>query len=227
VLELSNSAPLAHAKEFTSLAQMCRTTGDIVDVWDKSQLDPGKRKWALGVRDIWNQHKAWEPFNRPGHWNMPCPLRVGLLGGWDLKPLRPTRLTRDEQYTHISLWCMWSAPLIIGCPLELLDDFTLQLLTNDEVLDLDQDPLGKQARQVEVNGQEFLVKDLEDGSKAVGLFNLTAAEATIKVRWSDLGIASRQRVRDLWQRRDLGLRDQDFEASVRPHGVVLIRVTHD
>ena len=76
------------------------------------------------------------PYNRPGHWNMPCPTRVGMLGGWDGKPLAPSRLTKDEQVTHISLWCLWSAPIIIGCPIDLLDDWTLALLTNDEMLDI-------------------------------------------------------------------------------------------
>ena len=225
VFELSNSAPRKQAEFFTRTGNLCRTAGDLVDVWDKSQLSEAHRKWALGVRDLWIEHKAWQPFNRPGHWNMPCPLRVGMLGGWDLKPLRPTRLTRDEQYSHVSLWCLWSAPLIIGAPLEMLDDFTLKLLTNDEVLEIDQDALGQQARQIEVEGSEILVKDLEDGSKAVGLFNVRSTEATVRVRWSDLAVQGRQKVRDLWQRQDCGLFDGQFEARVPPHGVKLVRVT--
>lgn len=224
VLELSNYASLKQAEAFTSIANMCRTTGDIVDVWDRSQLDPDKQKWAFGVRDIWNHHKLWEAFNRPGHWNMPCPLRVGVLGGWDLKPLRPTRLTPDEQYTHLSLWCLWSAPLIIGCPPERLDEFTLSLLTNDEVLELVQDPLGKQARQVAVGSHEILVKDLEDGSHAVGLFNVGPTAAEVRVPWSDLGLTGPQAVRDLWRQQDLGVFETRFAAQVASHGVVLIKV---
>lgn len=224
VLELSNSAPLAQGDAFTSIATMCRTAGDLVDVWDRSVLGPDQQKWALGVRDLWNEHKRWERFNRPGHWNMPCPLRVGMLGGWDLKPLRPTRLTRDEQFSHISLWCLWSAPMIIGCPIEMIDEFTYGLLTNDEVLDLDQDPLGKQARQVEVGGGEILVKDLEDGSKAVGLFNVGAAEAEVTASWKALGLEGPLSVRDLWQHKDLGVQATQFTAKIPSHGVVLIRV---
>jgi alpha-galactosidase len=224
VLELSNTTPLALAEDYTGIANMCRTTGDIVDVWDRMQLEPEKRGWAHGVRDIWKQHKSWRQFNRPGHWNMPCPLRVGLLGGWDLKPLRPTRLTPDEQYSHITLWCLWSAPLIIGCPPERLDEFTLSLLTNDEVLELDQDPLGRQARQIEVGDHEILIKDLEDGSKAVGLFNVGNAEDVVRVSWADVGIAGPQVVRDLWRQRDLGTHPNGFEARVPSHGVVLVRI---
>lgn len=224
VLEISNEAPLEQAAELTAIATMCRTTGDIVDVWDRKQLDAQKQTWAFGVRDIWNHHKLWAEFNRPGHWNMPCPLRVGMLGGWDLKPLRPTRLTPDEQYTHFTLWCMWSAPLIIGCPPERLDEFTLRLLTNDEVIDINQDPLGRQARQVEVGGHEILVKDLEDGSKAVGLFNVGSEPAEVRVAWTDLGLKGPQRVRDLWRQQDQGVQAEGFGAMVPSHGVVLIKI---
>lgn len=223
-LELSNSAPLAQAAFFTRTANLCRTAGDLVDVWDKSQLPAAQQKWALGVRDLWILHKEWEAYNRPGHWNMPCPLRVGLLGGWDLKPLAPTRLTPDEQYSHISLWCLWSAPMIIGCPIERLDEFTMSLLTNDEVLELNQDPLGRQAHQINVPGGEALTKELEDGTKAVGLFNVGDRETTVRIRWADLGIHGKQRIRDLWRQKDLGQFEDQFEAVVRSHGVVLVRV---
>lgn len=225
VYELSNSAPLADAAAYTEIATMCRTTGDIVDVWDRTQLDEGKQRWALGVRDIWLQHREWRAFSRPGHWNMPCPLRVGLLGGWDLQPLRPTRLTREEQFSHISLWCLWSAPLIIGCPPERLDAFTLGLLTNEEVLALDQDPLGIQAEEVEATGGEALVKPLADGSLAVGLFNVSDAPGRVTVSWTTLGLQGPQRTRNLWERADLGDVRDELAADVAPHGVTLMRLT--
>lgn len=225
VFELSNSAPLADAAAYTSIGNMTRTAGDLVDVWSKTQLDAGKQKWALGVRDLWLEHKKWEAFNRPGHWNMPCPLRVGMLGGWDSKPLRPSRLTVDEQFSHVSLWCLWSAPIIIGAPIDNLDAFTLSLLTNDEMIDLDQDPLGLQARDMEVGGGEVLVKRLEDGSVAVGLFNPGESPATVTVSWDDAGVRGKQRVRDLWRQKDLGVFDGVFTASDIPrHGVVVVRL---
>jgi alpha-galactosidase len=98
-------------------------------------------------------------------------LVVGWVG-WG-PSLHPTKLSADEQYTHISLWCMLSAPLLIGCDLERLDPFTLNLLTNDEVIALDQDPLGKQAFPKIIEGDiQVWVKDLEDGNDAFGIFNL-------------------------------------------------------
>ena len=225
VFELSNTAPFKDGGAYTAIGTMTRTDGDLVDVWVKTQLDADKQKWALGVRDLWLAHKKWEPYNRPGHWNMPCPLRVGLLGGWDNKPLRPSRLTVDEQFSHISLWCLWSAPIIIGAPLETLDPFTLSLLTNDEVLDIDQDPLGKQARNLDVPGGEVLVKMLEDGTVAVGLFNTGENPASVSVTWEDAGLKGKQRVRDLWRQKDLGVFDGRFTASDIPrHGVVLVRL---
>ena len=147
VLELSNSVPLDKAAEHTSLAHLSRTTGDLVDFWDRSQMPPGIRGWAEGVREVWLAHDAWAPYQKPGHWNHACNIRVGLLGGWQDKPLTPTHLTPDEQYTHISLWCLWGSPMIIGTPIERLDPFTLSLLSNDEVLEINQDPLDKFAQK--------------------------------------------------------------------------------
>lgn len=225
VLELSNDAPFSDAEAYTSIAQMCRTTGDIVDVWDRTALEPDKQTWAHGVRDIWLQHRRWAPFNRPGHWNMPCPLRVGFLGGWDLKPLRPTRLTPNEQFSHLSLWALWSAPLIIGCPVERLDAFSLSLLNNDEVIAIDQDPLGQQARDVGVAGGEALLKDLENGDKALGLFRPAADDGEVSVRWKDLGLNGAWRVRDVWRQVDIGEDDEGISAPVGAHGVVLLRLS--
>lgn len=225
VLELSNSVPLAQAAEYTRLAQLSRTTGDLVDLWDRSQMDPSLRRWAVGIREVWLAHDAWAPHQRPGHWNHACNLRIGLLGGWRDQPLTPSRLTPDEQYSHISLWCLWGSPMIIGTPLERLDPFTLSLLSNDEVLEVNQDPLGKQARPVKAAGGEALVKALEDGSRALGLFNPSAQGATVAVDWSTLGLRGPQQVRDLWRQKDLGVHPAGFAAEVRPHGVVLVRLT--
>ncbi len=186
-----------------------RTTGDITDTW-KSMSNIG-----------FKQDQA-APFAGPGHWNDPDMLVVGQVG-WG-KP-HPTRLTPDEQYTHISLWCLLSAPLLIGCDLEKLDDFTLGLLGNDEVLAVDQDSLGKEATCVSSNGTlRVFAKDLDDGTKAVGLFNLGTTNATVTANWTDLKLTSPQRVRDLWRQKDTGVFADKFEATVAPHGVVLVRI---
>jgi alpha-galactosidase len=188
-----------------------RTTGDISDTWNSMS--------GIGFGQA-----GHEKFVGPGHWNDPDMLVVGYVG-WSAR-VRPTKLTPNEQYTHISLWCLLCSPLLIGCDMTKLDDFTLNLLTNDEVLDVSQDPLGCQAGRIARDGQlEVWAKDLEDGSKAVGLFNRGDGEATMTLKWADLGISGKQRVRDLWRQADLGKYTGQFQTQVPRHGVVLVKVT--
>lgn len=188
-----------------------RTTGDIVDTWSSMS----------GIGFNQNGH---ETLIGPGHWNDPDMLVVGYVG-WSAN-VRPTRLTPNEQYTHISLWCLLNAPLLIGCDMTRFDDFTLGLLTNDEVLGVNQDPLGRQAARVSTAGKlEVWAKDLEDGSKAVGLFNRSNSETNVVANWSALGITGKQTVRDLWRQKDVGTLDTAFSASVPRHGVVLVKIT--
>lgn len=188
-----------------------RTTGDIYDKWSSMA--------GIGFRqaDLY-------PYAGPGHWNDPDMLVVGKVG-WGPN-LHESRLTPDEQYTHMSLWCLLSAPLLIGCPIEQMDAFTLNLLTNDEVLEVDQDPLGQQARRVSDEHQKQVwVKDMADGSKVVGLFNLNAyVDQDVTVSWENLGLKGEQRVRDLWRQKDLGRFDHSFSARVRSHGVILVQL---
>jgi alpha-galactosidase len=201
-------------------ANCWRTTSDIRDGWTKKQV---RETWAVGITEIWKEHLKWAPFSGPGHWDDADMLVVGKVG-WGSP--HPSKLTPDEQYTHISLWCLWSSPLLIGCPLDQLDDFTQNLLTNDEVLAINQDPLGKMATQISAVGNaRVLVKDLEDGSKAVGLFNVGEEPNSVKVTWQQLGLTGKQTVRDLWRQKNVGTYNDGFEAIVRPHGVVLVRVS--
>jgi len=168
-------------------------------------------------------HNGKEQWAGPGHWNDPDYLLIGWIG-WK-GALRPTPLTPNEQYTHVSLWCLLAAPLIFSGDMTKLDEFTLSLLTNDEVIEVDQDPLGRQANRVAWDGDsQVWAKDMEDGSKAVGLFNVDEIETTVRVRWSDLGLKGRQRVRDLWRQKDLGTFEGWFETKVPRHGAVLIRL---
>ena len=186
-----------------------RTTGDIRDNW--------KSMSGIGFRQ--NGH---EKYAGPGHFNDPDMLVVGKLGWGNL---HPTGLTPDEQYTHISLWCLLAAPLLIGCDMTQLDPFTLSLLSNDEVIEVDQDPLGRQASRVSKNGElEVWAKEMDDGSKAVGLFNRGETSATVEAKFSDLGINGRHRIRDLWRQKDLGKFRNSFSTEVQPHGVVLVRI---
>jgi alpha-galactosidase len=187
-----------------------RTTGDINDSWGS----------MAGIGFKQNGH---EKYAGPGHFNDPDMLVVGKVG-WG-PSLHPTHLTPNEQYTHISLWCLLASPLLIGCDMTQMDDFTLSLLTNDEVLAVDQDPLGHQAARIAKNGDlEVWAKDMEDGSKAVGLFNRGYAAAPVTVHWSDLGLTGKQKVRDLWRQVDLGVFQDSFTGQVARHGVVLVRL---
>jgi alpha-galactosidase len=194
--------------------QLWRTTGDITDTW------PSMATIGFG-------QAGHEPFAGPGHWNDPDMLVVGHVG-WG-KNLHPTRLTPDEQYTHLSLWALLAAPLLIGADMTALDDFTLNLLTNDEVLDVDQDPLGKQAARVSKGGGpsgelQVWARPLEGGAHAVGLFNRGLLPARVAVKWSELGVTGPQRVRDLWRQLDLGTFKDELAVQVPAHGVLLVRL---
>jgi len=211
LFSLSNSAPFERAGDWARLANCWRTTGDITDTWES-------------MSGIGFSQDKWKPFAGPGHWNDPDMLVVGYVG-WG-PSLHPTRLTPDEQYTHVTLWCLLSAPLLLGCDLEKMDNFTLSLLTNDEVLDVNQDPLGRQAGRISAaDDLEVWAKDLEDGSKAVGLFNRGFTEASITVNRSGLGLNGKNTLRDLWQQKNIGEFDDRFTSKVPAHGAVLLKIS--
>ncbi len=190
-------------------ANSWRTTGDITDTW--SSMD-----------DIGFTQNGLEHVAGPGHWNDCDMFVVGTLGGGRL---HPTRLTPNEQYTHISLWCLLASPLLIGCDMTQFDDFTLGLLTNDEVLEVNQDPLGQQAHRISKDENvEVWAKDMEDGSKAVGLFNRGEFENIVTVSRSELGLAGKKTVRDLWRQKDLSEFPESFSIKVARHGATLIRI---
>lgn len=183
-----------------------RTTTDIDAVW--------RHPKGRGVADIGFAQNGLEKFAGPGHWNDPDMLEVGN-----------GRLTADEQFTHISLWALLSAPLLIGCDMTKMSPFTVSLLSNDEVLDVNQDPLGKPAGRIALKGDtQVWARNLEDGSKAVGLFNLGEQPGKVAVTWPDLGIKGKQIVRDLWRQGDLGAFDGKFQTTVPGHGVVLVKI---
>src|SRR6202035_4627946 len=134
-----------------------RTTGDIADTWERLS--------GIGF----SQDKC-SPYTHRGHFNDPDMLIVGKVG-WGPN-LHNTRLSPDEQYAHISLWSLLSAPLLIGCDMSQFDYFTLNLLTNDEILAIDQDAFAKEARKVkDKNKLEIWIKKLADGTNAIGIFN--------------------------------------------------------
>jgi alpha-galactosidase len=140
----------------------------------------------------------------------------------------PTTLTPNEQYSYMSMWCLMAAPLIFSGDMSKLDAFTLNVLCNSEVIAVDQDSLGKQARIVKQTRDEFiLVKDMENGSKAVGIFNLGLTPRKLSVSWSDLALSGKLCVRDLWRQKDIGKFANAFEVEVPRHGVALLSFRAD
>lgn len=186
-----------------------RTTGDITDTWESMS--------GIGFNQL-----NMAQYAKPGNWNDPDMLVVGWVG-WG-PSLHPTKLTPDEQYTHISLWCLLSSPLLIGCDLERLDDFTLNLLTNDEVLAVNQDPLGNQATPVIKDGDiQVWLKSLQDGNKAFGVFNLGDSTINYSVNLETIGFKEPVNLRDLWRQKDLGSFTATFQAGIPAHGVVMLK----
>jgi alpha-galactosidase len=193
-----------------------RTTGDLGA--EKDTRLPGF--YSIGFSNA----KHWQ-YARPGAWNDPDYILIGWIGANHGKTFKHTTLTPNEQYSYMSMWSLMAAPLVFSGNMSKLDPFTLNVLCNSEVIAVDQDPLGKQAKILRHTDSEYvLVRDLEDGSKAVGLFNLGEQPATLVITWADLGISGKRHVRDVWRQRDLGKFKDQFQAEVPRHGVEMVRV---
>jgi alpha-galactosidase len=180
-----------------------RTTGDIRDTWDS-------------MTKIGFEQSDLAPYAAPGHWNDPDMLEIGNGG-----------MTDEEYRTHMSLWSILAAPLLAGNDLRDMSSSILAILTNREVIAIDQDPEGKQGHRVSKSGdQEIWVKPLAGGAHAVALFNRGTEATTIAVKWVDLDLASTPKsARDLWTHTDLKLNGPEYSATLPSHGVVLLRVT--
>lgn len=188
-------------------ANSWRTTGDIVDTWN-SLYDIG-----------FVRQQELHPYAAPGHWNDPDMLIVGKVG-WSAN-LRDSRLTPDEQYTHISLWSLLASNMLIGCDLAQLDDFTINLLCNNEVNAINQDVLGKQAKkEIDENNIQIWKRPLSDGTFAVGVFNLGDNDANVDlgVYLKKLGLTG-EVLRDLWRQQDV----KDTKLFIPTHGVKLLK----
>ena len=195
-----------------------RTTGDLG--WRKAERLPGF--YYIGFSNM----EHWQ-YARCGEWNDPDYILIGHVGSPRRRGQLPqlTTLTGNEQYTYMSMWCLMAAPLIFSGDMAQLDEFTLNVLCNTEVIEVDQDPLGKQARPLRHTEEELvLAKPMEDGSLSAGLFNLSEAPRKLSVSWQQLGIRGRQRVRDLWRQKDLGTLDGSLSVEVPRHGVMMVRL---
>jgi alpha-galactosidase len=129
------------------------------------------------------------------------------------------------QYAYMSLWSLMASPLIYSGDMTRLDDFTLNILCNPEVIEVNQDPLGESGLVIKRNDEQFImIKKLHDGSHAVGLFNRGMDPAEVNVTFSELQIKGRQPVRDLWRQKELGNYKDQFSAQVPSQGVIMIKI---
>jgi alpha-galactosidase len=220
VYSLSNTAPIENAALFGEIVNCFRTYGDLKDRWDGK----GSHK---SIRDEWIAHREWMEkgfAGAPGHFPDPDMLVIGEVNTRGGNP-QPSRLTADEQDSHVSLWSLWAAPLLIGSPIETMDDFTLNLLTNSEVLEIHQDEVAIPGKTIFYDDtMEIVVKELSDGSKAVGLFNLKSEAQVITLDWEKAALQGEKNIRDLWRQVEIGLYKDSFSANVPSHGVVLISI---
>lgn len=193
-----------------------RTAGDL-----GFELD---RFFAVALKNA--EYGAW---SKPGSWNDPDYIQIGWIGsqkGTTFTASAPCQLSANEQYSYMSLWCMMAAPLFFSGDMTRLDEFTLNVLCNPEVIAVDQDPLGKCARVIRKETSSFvMVKPLYDGTLAVALFNQGTEPAVVTARWTDLNVSGKQRVRDLWRQKELGTYEQIYSGQVPPHGVVMVKLS--
>jgi alpha-galactosidase len=193
-----------------------RTTDDIQDRWAGKKQWPGDGCCSNGVTDIIDENVGLYSYAGPGHWNDPDMLEVGNGG-----------MTMTEYRSHFSMWCLLAAPLMTGNDLRSMTPEIKSILTNREVITVDQDSLGSQGRRVWKDGDlEAWSKEMKDGSRAVVLLNRGGTEQEITVNWNQIGYPDHlpAAVRDLWAGKDLGKFIGSFKAPVASHGVVMVTV---
>ncbi|MBQ9548990.1 MAG: alpha-galactosidase [Bacteroidales bacterium] len=220
VYSLSNRAPIGLGDAYLRLSNAWRTSSDITDEW--------RNIYRIGFTVM----DRWAAYTGPGHWPDADMLEIGRVAD-PKRPgqTRPCRLTPDEQYTHITLWAILCSPLLIGCDLSEMDALTYGLLTNSEVLDVNQDPLGYPAARVREEGACITYhKPLEDGSLVVALFNTGEAPARVGFGISEIDymMVEPQTVRDLWRQQDLQTLEPGggrFETELPPHGCRLLKLS--
>jgi len=196
-----------------NVGNMWRTTGDIWDSFDKNDQ---AHSWAHPVTNIVDLNEPLWPYAGPGHWNDADMLEVGNGG-----------MTLTEYRAHFSLWAMMASPLIAGNDIAHMDEVTRSILTNREVIAVDQDPLGVQGHRAwKQADSEIWVKPLSGGASAVLLFNRGEGPTSIRATEAQLGRsgAAHATVRDLWKHKDRGRWTGAISVTVEPHGVAMFRI---
>ncbi|HJP79085.1 MAG TPA: glycoside hydrolase family 27 protein [Pseudonocardiaceae bacterium] len=211
-LELSNSLSFANASTWAQYSNGWRIEGDV----ECYSHCTGLTNWALRVVKRFTDVPQWIPFAGPGHWNDLDSLEVGNGATTD-------GLSADEAQSTMTLWSIESAPLLLGTNLTKLDPSDLKLLTNREVIAVDQ--AGHPAHPVsQSSDQQVWFAKNPDGSYTVALFNLGSASATVSATWSELGFNGSAHVRDLWAEKNLGKQANGFSATLASHASRLLRV---
>ena len=224
VLSLSNNAPFEKVTDWVRLSNMYRTGPDIKDSWTS----------LFNTAFVLDK---WSPYTGPGHWG---DADMMILGDVSIGPvMHPTRLTPNEQYSHVSIFSLIASPMLIGCPIERLDPFTLNLLSNDEVIAINQDPLGKAARLIlEKDGFQVWKRELENGDYALGIFNIggygktpqsffrwgNEQPKTFTLNFNEIGLVGNFKVRDVWRQKDLGAFKGSISTLIPHHGVMMFRL---
>jgi len=179
------------------------------------------------IFDVALRNSEYREYSKPGEWNDPDYIQIGWIGqakGMGIPG--PTSMPDNMQYAYMSLWCLMASPLIYSGDMSKLDDFTLNVLCNPEVIDVDQDPLGECGLVIKQTDEHFImIKNLYDGSKAVGLFNRGKNTSEMTINWDELQITGRYLIRDLWRQEDLGIFRQKFTAKVPAQGVIMVKIS--
>jgi alpha-galactosidase len=206
-------------------SHLWRVGGDLRDQWMKSEVF--EKMGSVGIVESFEMAHQYAHFQSPGFWNDPDMLVVGLYGksssGSDLTDGKGC--TDIEYRSQMSLWALMSAPLFVTADIRHANTYTLETLINPEVIEVNQDPLGDFPKRIgEAGEQEIWVKQMEDGSKTVALFNKSSELVKMTVTQGDIALNGNYTVRDLWQRKNMGKFGKSYLSVVQPHEVVLIRI---
>ncbi len=215
VLSLSNSAPFENAEELSKYSNLWRVTGDIRDTW-------------FSIKNIGFNQQKWYKFSSPGHFNDLDMLQIGNIGVPNsyVKEFKKSKLSADEQYSQMTLWSMLSAPLILSCDIESMDSFTLGLVTNSELIDIDQDVLCSQPKHFKKRGGiEILLKKLDGGDFALAFFNHSFIDKSAYISLEELSLYGEWKVRDVWRQQDLGAISKEITCDINSHGCQLFRLS--
>ncbi len=197
------------------VGHLWRSSGDIGNHWDKVDGNDG-RIWGGSVLVNLDLQKGLEKYAGPGRWNDPDMLEVGN-----------GVLTVAEERAHFSLWCMLAAPLIAGNDLSTISKETLGILTNKEVIAIDQDKLGKQGYLIEDEEKfQIFLKPLSGGDTAICLFNRGDLPREMTIDWKKYKIGPDHALRDLWKKQAVGTTSTDYKGTVGGHDVVVLKVSN-